>query len=323
MHPLTDSVRPSPVVSVVMSVHNDERHVQAAVEGVLAQTFVDFELIVIDDGSTDGTAGILRALAERDPRLQVHRQANSGLTPALIHACGLARGEFIARQDSDDASHPFRLDQQLHLIRSDARIGFVSCWTEYVGPDDEFLLVVERDVDPELATRKLLHERQGPPAHGSVMFRRELYRRVGGYRPQFRFAQDSDLWLRMAEQAWIAYVPRVLYTYRRSLGGASGARRPLQKRLGQLGHDCQRARMEERSEAPYLAEAERLSECPPEVDRDHRALGAAAYWLGSQLARNGDWRRASGYLRQAISCDPMLWRAWLQLAHASIRGVGQ
>jgi glycosyltransferase involved in cell wall biosynthesis len=302
-----------PRVSVVMAVHNDAAHLPVAVASILRQSLRELELIVINDGSTDGSGDLLDDIARVDPRLRVLHQENAGLTASLVRGCALARSAVIARQDSDDFSHPQRLEEQLRLLEGDARIGFVSCFTTYVGPDDEPLIEVERDPDPERATHSLLFERQGPPAHGSVMFRKDLYEKVGGYRIPFRFAQDSDLWLRMAEHALIGYVPEFRYRYRRGLGGASGARRPLQKRLGILGHECRLARMEARSEDPILEEARKLSEATGTDAREDRSARAdAAYWLGSVLVRNRD-RRARRYLLQAVKARPAHFRAWAQL----------
>jgi hypothetical protein len=171
-----------------------------------------------------------------------------------------------------------------------------------------------------LATDALLQRRHGPPAHGSVMFRRSLYQQVGGYRPAFRYAQDSDLWLRMVEKAMFACVPEVLYEHRKEVSSTSGAQRPAQRRFGELGHLCKQARAEGRAETPYLEEAERLS---AEVSatrggQDRAAAAAAAYLLGSQLLRNGN-PRARDYLWQAVRLHPWHWRAWLRLAQGSVR----
>ncbi len=211
------------------------------------------------------------------------------------------------------------------LLASDPGIGSVSCWTQYIGPEDEPLEVVTRPVDSELATQQLLDERQGPPAHGSVMFRRTLYEGVGGYRAEFYFAQDSDLWLRMAERGRIGYVPEVLYHYRRDPESISGSWRLMQTRFGELGQACRAARRTGVSEAPHLAEAAALTERV----RHDRAKGGQvfddaapemAYLIGSRLAQDGN-RRAAKYLWRAIRGRPWRWRAWVRLLQVGV-GVG-
>lgn len=305
----------TPLVSVVMSVHDDVARVERAVTGILQQSYRDLELIAIDDGSSDGSGALLDRLAAGDVRMRVVHQANAGLTRALIAGCRLARGRYIARQDSDDWSHPQRIADQVRLLDSDARIGFVSCATQYVGPRDEPLLVMRRPPDAVAATHALRHERQGPPAHGSVMFRAALYREVGGYREAFHYSQDSDLWLRLAERSWIAYVAETRYVALREVASTSGARRPLQRRFGEIALRCARARAEGRSEAELLHEAQRLSEglAPAGAAAEPRAAADAAYHLGAQLQGNRD-RRAARYLWQAVRARPWHWKAWLRLA---------
>src|SRR5271170_1107899 len=106
----------TPRVSLVLAVYNGERHLPQSLESVLGQTFRDFELIVVDDGSTDRTPEILDGVARVDPRVVVVRQENRGLTASLIRGIGMARGTYVARQDADDVSKPERLGRQVaHL----------------------------------------------------------------------------------------------------------------------------------------------------------------------------------------------------------------
>ena len=313
-----------PRVSVVMSVHNDANRVETAVRSILGQSFHALELIVIDDGSTDATAAILDRLAQEDGRLRVIHQANTGLTRALIAGCALARSEYIARQDSDDWSHPQRIAEQVALLDSDPGIGFVSCAVRYVGPADEPLCVITRSTDSAEATEGLRGRRQGPPAHGSVMFRAALYAQVGGYRSPFHYAQDSDLWLRMAEVARIGYLDSVRYQHRKDAGSTSGAARAAQKRFGELGHLCRMARQEGQDEAPWLAEAESLAQrvraglAQTRAER-RRALADAHYLIGAMLVANRD-ARARGYLWQAIRLCPWRLKPWIRYGQSLITG---
>src|SRR5215467_1447738 len=121
-----------PEVSVVMSVYNGASHLVATLDSILSQEGVEFEFIVVNDGSTDNSGQILDEYAQRDSRLRVIQQDNTGLTRALIRGCDAARGEFIARQDAGDISLPGRLKSQVIVLRDQEDCIFVSCWTDIV-----------------------------------------------------------------------------------------------------------------------------------------------------------------------------------------------
>lgn len=311
----------APTISIVMSVYNDGPSVTRALQSLIEQTFGDWECILVDDGSTEETATLLRQTAAREARIRLLRQENQGLTRALVTGCAAAQGEFIARQDADDWSAPTRLAAQLELIRSDSRIGFVSATTQYVGPRDELLELVTRHGSPAELTQRLLDDRQGPPAHGSVMFRRDLYLTCGGYRPEFYLGQDSDLWLRMADRAWFASHPDVLYYWRRSPTGLSGRTAELQYQYGELGRSCSSARRTNQSEQPYLEAARLLTEAvrASKVQVKHaRSIAASAYLIGSALEMQNR-KTARQYYRQAIAADPTHWRAWVRWLASYVR----
>lgn len=309
----------TPAISVVMSVYNDAERLPRAVESIVRQTFEDWELIVINDGSTDATAEVANQLARSDGRLRVIHQDNSGLTRALIRGCQAATGRYIARQDADDWSHPERFAEQFKLLEEHTHLGFVSCWVSYVGPADEPLEIIRRSADWEIATRELLDKRQGPPAHGSVMFRKSVYQQAGGYREPFYFAQDSDLWLRMAEIAQVGYVGQVLYHFRRSANSISSASRAFQYEFGELGQACRQARQAGRSEAPLLERADRLTRDILVARKPEPASAADAattdYLIGSQLAKNGDDRGAR-YLWSVLRHKPWHLKAWIRLVQS-------
>jgi len=304
-----------PRVSIVMGVYNEAPHIGRALDSLLIQTFDDYDLIVVDDGSDDDTPAILDRYQKQDARIQVIRQANLGLTMALINGCDASRGEYIARHDANDWSDSRRLAEQVAILDSCPDVGFVSCATQYVGPNDELMELITRGNSPLETTRKLLDEREGPPAHGSVMFRRSLYEAVGGYRPEFYFSQDSDLWMRMAERMLIAYSSFTLYFWRRDPRGISGQMGVSQHKFGSWGQECRAARREGRSEEPILDAARKFANDLRDQRMNARSSwGSAkmAYLIGSTLARRGD-PRARKYFWQAIRSNPLYWRAWLRV----------
>lgn len=305
-----------PLVSVVMSVYNAGGLLPTAMRSILAQQGVDFELVVVDDGSTDGSGEGLDRYASDDPRVRVLHQANAGLTKALIRGCREARGEFIARQDVDDVSLPGRLERQAGLLRSDPSLAMVSSWVATIGPEGEPLYETRRTTDPDEATCDLLEHGKGA-VHGSVMFRRSLYEQVGGYREEFYFAQDSDLWLRLGEVGRLAFVPAFLYMLRISEKSLSSRYARAQARLGELSHECQRARREGRSESSHLAEARNLRPglIPAATVDPHGSDGL--WFLARCLLSRGD-RRGLKYARRYLRLRPFEPKAWASAAWGTL-----
>lgn len=305
----------SPRVSVVMSVYNGATFLADSVNSILNQTYANFEFIIVNDGSTDNSLQILQQIALTDSRIQVIDQPNSGLTRALVAGCQLARGEFIARQDDDDESRPERLAKQVQFLDAHATVGFVACATRYLGPRGEHLELASRSESPEIATRQLLMERGGPPAHGSVMFRRSVYERLGGYRTEFYFSQDSDLWLRMAEHVQFACVPEELYAFRKHGDSITSVHRETQSAFGRLGQKCKEARLHGLPEVEYLKEAEAIS---AQLRLKRRSAPGKKvdttlyYMIGSRLAREGQ-RAAREYLWPVVLRKPWHWKAWIRL----------
>lgn len=204
-------MKESPKVSVVMSVYNGELYLREAVDSILDQTFTDFEFIIIDDGSTDTTWQILSAY--NDPRTRlVRNHENIGLTRSLNKALALARGEYVARQDADDVSLPWRLARQVAFLDATPGVGLVSSSYEVIDPEGRRLRTVTVPTS-DSDIRSHLYKRN-PFCHGAAVFRHACIEAVGGYRESFRVAQDYDLWLRMAERFELANLGDPLYRWR-------------------------------------------------------------------------------------------------------------
>src|SRR6266542_368310 len=153
--------------------------------------------------SSDSTPGVLAEYVRRDPRIRVIRQQNAGLTRALIAGCAIARGRYIARHDAGDISERTRFELQKRLLDADDGVAFVSCWTAFLGPKLEPLYDSRGSGRSSNAVRILDPASKhgvidGPTHHGSVVFRRDAYQRAGGYRSEFYYGQDWDLWYRLA-----------------------------------------------------------------------------------------------------------------------------
>ena len=214
-----------PAVTVLMSVHNGAAHLEEALQSVLRQTFRDFELLVIDDGSTDASPTILRGCG--DPRLAVHRnERNLGLVASLNSGLDHARGEFIARMDADDVALPRRLERQVDFLRHSPQTGLCGTWFRMFGAERS--VVVRPPTGAEDMAARLFHE--SPLAHPSVMLRRAVFARHGlRYSPDFPHAEDFELWTRVALVTELANLPEVLLLYREHAGQVSRLRESVQK----------------------------------------------------------------------------------------------
>lgn len=296
----------TPQVSVVVGVRDGGGQLVPSLASILQQD-VDLELVVVDDGSTDQTREDLQSLAQGDARVRLFRQERIGLTAALRLGCSQARGTHIARQDCGDLSHPGRLKAQLALMAEPETV-LASCWAEALGPEREFLYAITRPRDAAAATRALREERLGLPHHGTALFRREAYERVGGYRTAFAVAQDWDLWLRLTELGRLSYAPEVLYAFEIGLRSLSALRRAEQVRGVELARRCAQAREQLGSDQAVLS--------APPPPPPPAASGSNAYFIGKCLLDRRD-RRALRYLRMAVRERPTRARAWLALAWAA------
>ncbi len=201
----------APLVSVVIAAFNAAQHLGEAVESVFAQTFRDFELVVVDDGSTDGTPDVL-ARYRSDPRLVVlSHSTNSGVAVALTTGCRHAQGRYIARLDADDVAHPDRLARQVAYLeerRDVALLGSAAIFTDAGGRE------FARFSYP--ATHEAIRERLETGSafvHSAVTMRQDAFESVGGYRLSAS-GQDYDLWLRMVERFPAANLADFLVRFR-------------------------------------------------------------------------------------------------------------
>lgn len=215
----------APRVTVLMTVFNDERFVGAAIESILGQTFTDFELIIVDDGSRDGTPAILARYQSLDDRVSVIRQENAGTTRAANHGLAHARGEYVARLDSDDRSFPDRLQIEVDFLDAHPDVALVGGGSEII--DEEGNTVGLRNVHTNDPARVLRH--RCVYQQSDVMFRRSVVQSLGGYRDKFRNAQDYDLWLRISEVAPVAKLTDVFGQWRVNAGGYTYSRKQEQR----------------------------------------------------------------------------------------------
>jgi glycosyltransferase involved in cell wall biosynthesis len=201
----------TPVVSVLLAVHNGGAFLDEAIHSILDQTFPDFELLVIDDGSTDDSYN--RAAAFKDPRIRILRnETNIGLTRSLNRGLAEASGEYIARQDADDISLPNRFAAQVQYLRS--RLDVVLVGTSAVRINQKGMMVGTNDMPVTHETIRWASVLDNPFLHTSVMFRRNVVQECGGYDEQYAVCQDYALWTRLAARHQVANLPERLVLMR-------------------------------------------------------------------------------------------------------------
>ena len=226
-----DPIVAGPLVSVVMPVFNAGRYLRAALDSVLAQTFGDFELVAVDDGSTDDSPAILREYQARDDRIRIVSRANTGIVGALNDGVGASRGQLIARMDADDIAMPERFERQVAFLRDNPDYVLVGSQVLLIDPDGAPLCPKR---DTEYTHEKIdwahLHHRW-PLVHPSVIIRRSALEAVGGYRAKYQWLEDLDLFLRLAEVGKLASLPAVLLQYRLHTGSVCHTREKDQARI--------------------------------------------------------------------------------------------
>jgi hypothetical protein len=207
---------------VLLPAFNASAHVESAVRSVLAQTFEDFELIAVDDGSSDDTGTMLRRLAVEDGRVRLISRENRGLVSSLNEAAGVARGELLARMDADDVCEPDRFAAQVGVLLEDGGLVCVGTAVEFVDSAG-VSIGAPRTLTEDAAIQGALAHGLTAICHPTAMMRAGAFRAAGGYRGETFPAEDLDLWLRMGERGRLSNLPGVGLRYRLHAGSISAA----------------------------------------------------------------------------------------------------
>jgi glycosyltransferase involved in cell wall biosynthesis len=286
-------------------------------DSILGQTWDDLEVVVVDDGSTDGSGELLDRYAARDARVRVIHQENRGLGPALDAGCLAACGDLIARQDGDDVSAPTRIARQVEYLRTHPDAVLCGTWTWFVHPVEGPTASWEVPDDPALL-RRFLERGSNPLVHGSVMFRRSAYLREGqGYRFR-RDCEDYDLWLRLSAFGEVGCLPSVEYLYTVNPDGVSFGYTESRALVSEL---CLRLHRERRRMgreiSDHKAEIQRIyARHEPGVGEEHRRT-AAVYARGIDALRAGRWAAFTEHMLEAREGGgPFAMKARVRLALA-------
>jgi glycosyltransferase involved in cell wall biosynthesis len=211
----------TPRVSVLLPVHDGASYLEQAVRSILEQSLSDLELIVIDDGSTDGSRDISRRLEEADGRVRVVARPQTGITGALTDGLALARAELVARMDADDLALPERLEKQVAYLEAHSACVAVGTAFLVIDPRGDPIKVPDTPIAHDAIDARLLRGDGWALAHPTVMMRRATLRAVGGYRSAFDKVEDLDLFLRMAERGRLANLPEVLLHLRQHFASST------------------------------------------------------------------------------------------------------
>lgn len=303
----------NPLVSVLMPAYNARRYVGEAIESVLAQTWRDFEFVIIDDGSTDDTPEILKRYAAGDGRIRVLPRSNAGVGAALNAGLAEARGEFVARMDSDDVCVPERFARQVEFLRQEPECVLVGSRVLLIDPDGAPLFEMEDIPTQHEAIDEMLLQGRWSIVHPAVMMRRDVVRRLGGYDNDLVPVEDHDLFLRLAEAGRLANLPDVLLRYRKH--PMNSVRVLADRRVRALTRV-----MEAAWARRGLAGRRELPPILPDADRDdpRRDVKQKRNW-GWQCLKTGNVSTARKYALAGLREDPLALESW-KLMYCVLRG---
>ena len=294
-----------------MPMYNAAPYVGEAVRSVLRQTFRDFELIVIDDGSGDDSAAHVERAAGGDSRLRLIRQSNAGVSVASNKGTELARGEFLARVDADDICLPTRLERQAAYLREHSDCVAVGSRVMFI--DEQGLPLFE------MPGIKLAHDEidQGLLAvewtilQPATMFRTEALRQVGGYRTDLNIHEDHDLFLKLAEIGKLANIDEVLFQYRQRKNSAVTIY--AEKHVKSF-----RSVFEEAWKRRGLAGKRPIPDIAPHPPYHEKMLKQHRLW-GWKSLQAGNIQSARKYARAGLRMAPFSVESW-NLLYCAIRG---
>lgn len=213
----------TPLVSVLLPFYNSEKYLKSAVQSILQQSYYNFELLLLDDGSTDNSLIIAKDFAQYDTRIEVYKHSNIGLCKTLQKGVEIAKGKYIARMDSDDIARPKRLELQVNYLEKHSDCVALGTALTIIDPEGKKLCQPDITQEHEQLVAELFQWKGPRICHPTVMMRTEAVRAVGGYLQEYHF-EDVDLFLRLAKQGKLANLPNRLLEYRWHISSISHTR---------------------------------------------------------------------------------------------------
>src|SRR3989344_4499750 len=213
-------MKKKPLISVVMPAYNAQKYINSAIESILNQTFKNFELIIVNDCSTDNTINIVNSFIRKDARVKIiNNKKRLNIAASLNKGINKASSNIIARMDADDISLPNRLELQYKLINSSKNISVVGANIIVMDIDENEIAI--RNYPDSSEKLKACLFRYSPFAHPVACFRRDIFNSVGGYNPKYSPTEDLDLWFRLGVKYKFGSVQKPLLKYRLYMGSSS------------------------------------------------------------------------------------------------------
>ncbi len=201
----------NPKITVLLSVFNDEKYISEAIESILNQTFEDFELLIIDDCSTDGTIEVINSYKDSRIRLIINEK-NIDITKSLNKGLKSARGKYIARHDSDDVSTPERLEKQFNFLENNKDYAAVGSYTETIDEDSNLIRLLRCETSAEEIYYNLSYRNN--LTSSSIMFVKEIIHDIGSYDESSSNSEDHEFWFRISRKYKIYVIAEYLIKYR-------------------------------------------------------------------------------------------------------------
>jgi glycosyltransferase involved in cell wall biosynthesis len=303
-----------PAVSVVMPVHNGLPYLDDSIGSIVSQTFEDFELLILDDGSTDGSGAVLHRWADTDRRIRVFEQPQAlGHVASSNCITSKATAPIVARMDADDVSHPDRLRRQSEVFQRDADVALVGTLSDGIDSNG-------RRTRPRDRWRVFSGSSLVPFPHGSSMFRRAVFDELGGYREGCEPWGDQDLFWRMADRGRVVVLPDALYRYRYHVSTTTLAFSEADAvRATDLRDRCLAERRAGRDYTHLLEAAGRKDTQGKAAPGALHSYGALRLWSGHRPGVLGALLRSPS-LRSSPSALPILvWAAWGSVSPGTLR----
>jgi len=311
------------MISVVMPVFNGERFLAEAMDSLLAQTFRDFEIVAVDDGSTDGTPAILNAFARKDSRVKVVRGDHAGISAALNRGIEAATHDWIARMDADDVATPDRFEKQIAAARTNPGVVVWGTYAQHVDSNGKVLGISKTGPTSEDEYRKLRNAGEDVYViHPTSMLRRDVVLKVGGYDSKFNFCEDFELFDRMAEHGAVVALPEPLLLYRIHATSISMQRFFTMRRFANFVRARQKARLAGKvlSYDQFEQDQQSRSRIARAAETLHTSSGFY-YRKAGLAASEGSKAKAAVFLATSTLLNPFyaIPRVWNQVISSKLK----